>query len=191
MVHLGIQRPLGQGLVQLVDWVVRVEDALRIGAGQQWSRIASEIFGSSRLARKASFEPVMPAEMGKTALDPGLISNSCMDVSGPIETRSRAGPIPQTTSRHCAQACGSSDPVEQLTHPQEASACSVSCSGSNPVVVSAAWGKVVGMSLHGNWHQDRRCWPADLSLPVRDDSPSTKTSTRRSTLVCHPGLSWA
>ena len=35
MVHLGVQRPLGQRLLQLVEQAVRIERRLRIGAGQQ------------------------------------------------------------------------------------------------------------------------------------------------------------
>ena len=35
MVHLGVQRPLGQRLLQIVEQAVRVERRLRIGAGQQ------------------------------------------------------------------------------------------------------------------------------------------------------------
>jgi hypothetical protein len=35
VVHLGVQRPLGQGLLQAVEQAVRIERRLRIGAGQE------------------------------------------------------------------------------------------------------------------------------------------------------------
>ena len=35
VVHLGVQRPFGQGLLQLFEKAVRIEGRLRIGAGQQ------------------------------------------------------------------------------------------------------------------------------------------------------------
>ena len=35
MVHLGVENPFGQGLLQVVDQPVRVEGGLGIGAGQQ------------------------------------------------------------------------------------------------------------------------------------------------------------
>ncbi|HEX8203824.1 MAG TPA: hypothetical protein VF590_25330 [Isosphaeraceae bacterium] len=59
MVHLRVERPLGQGLLQLVEKAVRIEGRLRIGAGQQ---LVEQDVGDLRLfASRHVGAPLLPS----------------------------------------------------------------------------------------------------------------------------------
>jgi len=49
MIHLGVQNPLGQRLLQIIEQAIRIECALCVGASQKLVRMASGIRGSLRL----------------------------------------------------------------------------------------------------------------------------------------------
>ncbi len=50
LVHLRVQRPLGQRLLQFVDQPIGIEGRLRIGTTNNWSSSASWIRGDLRRA---------------------------------------------------------------------------------------------------------------------------------------------
>ena len=73
MVHLGVENPFGQGLLQIVDQPVGVEDRLWIGAGQQLVEhgIGYARFFASR-HRRAPLLPIMPNLRTKFLTVPSL-----------------------------------------------------------------------------------------------------------------------
>jgi hypothetical protein len=63
MVHLGVQRTVGQRLLQLVQKAVRIKRRLRIGSGQQLVEDGIRnlrFFASRHAAYRGSFDPTMP-----------------------------------------------------------------------------------------------------------------------------------
>jgi hypothetical protein len=65
MVHLGIENPFGQGLLQIIKQAIGLQSGSRVGAGQQViedgvRKRRQEYEGLCGTARAGSFAPIMP-----------------------------------------------------------------------------------------------------------------------------------